>query len=232
MAGYLKTTLLLISLSVAGCAAGPTHDETLNDEGYSAMQAGDMQEAERLLTAAVEENPDNLQALTNLATLYRRTNRPEQARPLYQRVIDGEATAEENDQDPQEAARLAQIARDSIFQMDREEAMRQEAAAAELAAIAAANAPPAQQEPVAPVPVQEEFGHRIQVGAYAIPANAENMHDRLVRRHASLIKGKDVRMVKVAGLTKVQVGPYDTIADANRACRSLKRAGVNCFRIR
>lgn len=233
MAGFLKIIFLMLALSLAGCAAGPAHDQTLNEQGLSAMQDGNMQEAERLFTEALLENPNNLQAQINLASLYQNTNRPEQARALYQRVIDGEATAKENGQDPEEAARLAQVARDNIAQMDQEEAMRQEAMRreaeeAERAAKAAVIPPPVQAEPV-PAPVVEMSGYRIQTGAFAISANAESMHDLLVRRHANLIKGKQVHLVRVNGLTKVQVGPYRTLGDANSACRAFKRAGVNCF---
>lgn len=229
MTGYFKISFLLLALSLAGCAAGPAHDQTLNEQGLSAMQAGNMQEAERLFTDALLENPNNLQAQTNLATLYQNTNRPEQARVLYQRVIDGEATA----QDPVEAAHLAEVARNNLAQMDREEAMRQEAMRreaeeADRAAKAAVIPPPVQAEPV-PAPVAEERGYRIQTGAFAISANAVSLRDLLVRRHANLIKGKQVHMVQVNGLTKVQVGPYTTLGDANSACRALKRAGVNCF---
>lgn len=233
MTGYLKIAFLLIALSLAGCAAGPTHDQTLNEQGLNAMQAGNMQEAERLFTEALLENPNNLQAQINLATLYQNTNRPEQARALYQRVIDGEATAEENGQDPEEAARLAQVARNNIAQMDQEEAMRQEALRreadeAERAAKGAVIPLPVQPEPV-PAPVVEESGYRIQTGAFAISANAESMRNLLVKRHATLIKGKQIHLVQVNGLTKVQVGPYRTLGDANSTCRAFKRAGVNCF---
>ncbi len=239
VSGYLKTALLLIALSLAGCAAGPTHDQTLNEQGQNAMQAGNTEEAERLFTEAIKENPNNLQAMINLGTLYQNTNRPEQARDLYQRVIDGQATAEKKGLDPEEAARLAQVARDNIAQMDQEEAMRQEAKRkeaeeAERAAKAAVIPPPVQPEPVpapAPAPVVEERGYRIQTGAFAISANAESMRDRLERRHANLIKGKQVRLVKINGLTKVQIGPYNTLDDANNACSALKHAGVHCFRI-
>ncbi len=233
MVGYLRTALLLITLSLAGCASEPTHDQTLNEQGLNAMQAGNMEEAEHLFTEAVQENPNNLQALSNLATLYQNTNRPEQARVLYQRVIDGEATAEEHDQDPEEAARLAQQARENLAQMDREEAIRQEtlrreAEEAELAARAAVIEPPAQPEPM---PAVDESGYRIQTGAFAIPGNAEAMRDRLEGRHANLVKGKQVHIVKVNGLVKVQVGPYSSHNDARNACRAFKRAGVSCFLI-
>ncbi len=235
MSGYFKTAFLLIALSLAGCAAGPTHDQTLNEQGQNAMQAGNTEEAERLFTEAIKENPNNLQAMVNLGTLYQNTNRPDQARELYQRVIDGQATAEKNGLDPEEAARLAQVARDNIAQMDNEEAMREEAKRkeaeeAERAAKAAVIPPPVQPEPV-PAPVVEDRGYRIQTGAFAISANADSMRDRLEKRHANLIKGKQVRLVKINGLTKVQVGPYNTLDDANNACRALKHAGVHCFRI-
>jgi cell division protein FtsN len=230
---YLKTTLLLIALSLAGCAARPTHDQTLNEQGLNAMQAGNMEEAERLFTEAVQENPHNLQTLFNLASLYQNTNRPEQAREYYQRVIDGENSAKDYGQDPDEAARLAQAARDNIALLDQEEALRQEAKRkeaeeAERAARAAVIPPPVQPQPV-PAPVVEEGGYRVQTGAFAITANAESMQARLVRRHASLIKSKKVHLVKVNGLTKVQIGPYTTRDAASNACRDLKRVGVSCF---
>lgn len=233
MSGYLKTMLLFIALSLGACASAP-QKESLSEQGYQAMEAGNMEEAERLLTAAVEENPNDLQAVIHLATLYQKTNRPEQARPLYQFVIDAEESAAETGQDPEEAARLAQIARDSIAQMDREEAMRQEALRLEAEAAQRAAAPPPpppEPEPVAPPPVQREAGHHIQVGAYSMRANAEHMHARLMQRHAALIKGKDVEMMEIDRLTKVRIGPYKTIDDAERACRNLKRAGVDCFRV-
>lgn len=233
MIRYIKIAFLLFVLSLAGCAAGPAHDQTLNEQGLNAMQAGNMEEAERLFTEAAQENPHNLQALFNLASLYRNTNRPEQAREYYQRVIDGEDSAEDYGQDPEEAARLAQAARDNIALLDqeevqRQEAMRREAEEAERAARAAVIPPPVQPEPV-PTPVVEESGYRIQTGAFAISANAESMRDLLVRRHAKLIKGKQVHLVQINGLTKVQIGPYRTLSDANSSCRAFKRAGVNCF---
>lgn len=235
MTGFHKIAFLLLALSLAGCAAGPTHDQTLNEQGLNALQAGNMQEAERLLTQAVQENPNNLQASSNLAALYRNTDRPEQAREYYQRVVDGEAAAKEHGQNPEEAVLLAQVARDNIALMDQEEALRQEALRreaeeAELAAKAAVIAPPVQAEPV-PAPVVEERGYRIQTGAFARPANAESMRDLLVGRHANLITDKQVHLVNVSGLTKVQVGPYSSPGDADSACRALKRAGVACFRI-
>jgi tetratricopeptide (TPR) repeat protein len=231
---YLRTAFLLIALSLAACASGPTRDQTLNGQGLSAMQVGNMEEAERLLTEAVDENPNNLQALYNLGMLYQKTNRPEKAREYYQRVIDGQADAEKNGMDPKEAEQLAQLARDSIAQMDREEEMRQEAmrqATAKQAAKEGGFIPPAQPKPV-PAPVMEESGYRIQTGAYAVAVNAEIMRDVLIERHASLIRGKQVTMVKIDGLTKVRVGPYRTIEEANRACRAFKRAGVSCFRVK
>ena len=174
MASYLKIAFLLLALSLAGCATGPSRDQTLNEQGLNAMQAGNVEEAERLFTDALVENPDNLQAQLNLATLYQNSNRPEQARVLYQRLIDGEATAKERGQDPEEAAQLAQQARDSIARMDQEEALRQEALrreaeeAAGLAAQAAIIETPMQAEPV-PEPVVEDRGYRIQTGKQDAP---------------------------------------------------------------
>lgn len=239
MVRYLKSAFLIIALSLVACAAEPTHDQSLSEQGLNAMQEGNMLEAERLLTDAVSEDPNNLQALLNLGSIYRQTDRPGMAREYYQRVIDGEAAAVQNGQDPEEAAKLAQVARDNIAQMDQEEAMRQEAirqemaAAAELAAKEAAlrPPPPVEPEPV-PAPVVQYTGYRIQTGAYAVVSNAESMRDLLTRRHANLIKGRQVRLVKVGGLTKVQLGPYNTLHEADSACHAFKRAGIDCFRIK
>lgn len=228
MTGYLKTTILLAALSLAACASNPTPKQTLNEQGVSAMQAGNMPEAEKLLTQAVQENPNDLKALYNLGTLYKETNRPDQAREYYQRVIDSEAEAVKNGMDPNEAAQLVQMAHDSIAQMDSEEAKRLEALKPK------APEPPVQTEPaqVQVVPVVQESGYQIQTGAYAIIANAQEMQDKLMGRYASLISGKHVSMVKIGGLTKVRIGPYSTKHEADNACKSLKRAGVDCFRVR
>lgn len=230
MTGYLRTAVLVVSLSMAGCATGPSRDMTLSDEGYNAMAAGDMQRAENLLTEAVAANPDNAYALINLGALYQNTNRPELARPLYLHVIAAEADNQKAAVTPEQredVARLVQLARDNLALMYREEVAQQEAAAPE---------PEAVPEPMplveAPAPAPKapvEFDYWIQIGAFASRANAEQLGSRFMERHGGLVRDKEVHLAQRNGVTKVQVGPYGNMTEANNACRALKRAGVNCF---
>lgn len=229
MAGYLRTAVVLVVLSLAGCAAGPSRDVELNDQGYYAMQAGEMQKAEDLLKQALAENPDNPQALTNLGALYQNTERPEMARPLYERVIAlaaerGDASSEEG----RELSRLAAVARANLQMIDRQQAERE---AAEQQA--AAPEPEVVPEPVVeapapePMPVGPEF--RAQVGAFSSQANAERMRAMLMERHGEVVAGKEVHVIPVDGLVKVQIGPFGSMREANRACRALKGAGMDCL---
>lgn len=225
MAGYLRTTVFLVSLSLAACATGPARDVALNDEGFYAMQAGEMEKAEDLLKQALAENPDNPHALTNLGALYQNTDRPDMARPQYERVIAlaserGDAGSEEG----RELTRLAAVARANLQMIDRQQAERE---AAEQQA--AAPEPEVIPEPVveAPAPVGPDF--RAQIGAFSSPANAERMRTLLMERHGDVVAGKDVHLAPVDGLTKVQIGPFESMNEANRTCRALKGAGVDCF---
>lgn len=224
MGGYLKTAVVLAALSLAaGCATGPSRDVELNEQGYNAMQAGDMQQAESLLKKALAENPNNPHAHTNLGALYQNTDRPEMARTHYERVI--ALSAERGDdasEEGRELSRLAALARANLQMLDRQRAERE---AAEQVVVE-------ETEVVSEVVVEAAAvgpEYRAQIGAFSVQANAERARDQFVQRHGAAVAGKDVYLVQANGLTKVQVGSFASMSEANQACRALKRAGVDCF---
>lgn len=235
MGGYFKTAVFLVTLSLAGCAAGPSRDVELNDQGYYAMQAGDLERAEDLLNQALMENPDNPHALTNLGALYQNTGRPGMARPLYERVIAlASAQVERTSEQDRELGRLAAVARANLQMLEREEAERE----AEHAAVpdpviisdpVEALPAPAEEAP-APEPAGPDF--RAQIGAFSAPANAERLQALLMEHHADVVAGRDVHLVAADGLTKVQIGPFASMREANQACRTLKARGTDCFPVR
>lgn len=223
VAGYLKTAVVLAALSLAaGCATGPSRDVELNEQGYNAMQAGDMQQAESLLKEALAENPNNPHAHTNLGSLYQNTDRPEMARTHYERVIALAAErGNDSSEEGRELSRLAALARANLELIDRQQAERemaeQEVVVEEV------------EVEVVEVPAPVGPDYRAQIGAFSKPANAERARDQFLQRHGSIVAGKDVYLVEVNGLTKVQVGSFASINEASQTCRTLKRAGVDCF---
>ena len=68
---------------------------------------------------------------------------------------------------------------------------------------------------------------RVQLGAFAVPGNAERLWSRLAGR--SELSGKTRLMVPTGKLTKLQAGGYPSRAAAEAACRSLKDAGQECL---
>jgi len=64
-----------------------TEDMKFTDEGFQFMTKGNPAEAERSFKKALSINPDNPYTLLNLGVLYQQTNRPEEARKMYEKVI-------------------------------------------------------------------------------------------------------------------------------------------------
>jgi len=133
--------LMLATTVLAGCSSldgvggflgtgeSQPDDTKLNDEGYAAMQAGNMAEAENLLREALVANPDNPYAMLNLGVLMQNTGRPALARQAYQRVIntDDAALATLVGGDPQEATSLKVLAERNLASLPEDEAERREA---------------------------------------------------------------------------------------------------------
>ena len=87
----------LVGLSLAGCGSlQPGMSERgMSDRGMSENNAGaralnkdQFTQAEALFKKSLEANPNNAYALTNLGHLYRRTGRLNEAKAMYQRVVD------------------------------------------------------------------------------------------------------------------------------------------------
>ena len=75
---------LAVSLLLSACAST---DQRLADKGFEAIENGQLVDAERVLTEALDSNPDNPYALLNLGAVYQRTGRFDQAREMFERVI-------------------------------------------------------------------------------------------------------------------------------------------------
>ena len=68
---------------------------------------------------------------------------------------------------------------------------------------------------------------RVQLGAFAVPANAEQLWSRL--RGRSELAGRQRMMIPVGRVTKLQAGGYASRSAADAACRSLKQSGQDCL---
>ena len=75
---------LAVSLLLSACASGA---QTLANKGFEAIENGQLVDAERVLTEALDSNPDNPYALLNLGAVYQRTGRFDQAQEMFERVI-------------------------------------------------------------------------------------------------------------------------------------------------
>jgi len=75
---------LAVSLLLSACAST---DQRLADKGFEAIENGQLADAERVLTEALDSNPDNPYALLNLGAVYQRTGRFDQAREMFERVV-------------------------------------------------------------------------------------------------------------------------------------------------
>jgi len=101
-----NTALLLIALFVlgsSGCSYLQTDMRNVN-RGYDSLLNDDLQTAEERFDDALETNPDNPYALLDLGVVYERTGRIEEAKALYQKVINIE---QEN---PTKPARVSESA--------------------------------------------------------------------------------------------------------------------------
>ena len=71
-------------LSLSACAST---DQRLATKGFEAIEKSQLADAERVLTEALDSNPDNPYALLNLGAVYQRTGRFDEAREMFERVI-------------------------------------------------------------------------------------------------------------------------------------------------
>jgi TPR repeat protein len=68
---------------------------------------------------------------------------------------------------------------------------------------------------------------RVQLGAFSVASNAEQLWSRL--RGRSELAGRQRLMIRAGPVTKLQAGGYASRAAADAACRSLKQSGHDCL---
>lgn len=106
----------LLIVGIVGCTMGLTKDMRLSEQGFDYLQAGKYVKAEKYLKEALAENKDNPYALLNLGVVYQKTGRPDQARQMYQRVIDLNPTsvADRSNIKADKGKSLVELARENL----------------------------------------------------------------------------------------------------------------------
>ncbi|MGP1353085.1 MAG: SPOR domain-containing protein [Parasphingopyxis sp.] len=93
---------------------------------------------------------------------------------------------------------------------------------------AAAPPPP---PPPAPAPVARSGDWRIQLGSFRERARAESLW-RSVSGRSSTLASLQPYLVRAGPYTRLQAGPFQTRAEAQRACSAATRAGSECITVR
>jgi tetratricopeptide (TPR) repeat protein len=98
----------------------PSKDLLLADQGYKALSEGNYHDAETYLNSALDANPSNPYALLNMGVVYENTQRLDQAREMYARVvlIDPQSEAKESTDEGMVGAPLAEIARQNLVRLN------------------------------------------------------------------------------------------------------------------
>jgi Tfp pilus assembly protein PilF len=104
---------LVAWLWLSACASG---DQRLANNGFEAIEKGQLVDAERVLTEALDLNPDNPYALLNLGTVYQRTGRFDLAREMFEMVIahDSQEVPARKSKFLQESKTLREIAENNL----------------------------------------------------------------------------------------------------------------------
>ncbi|MBH5323424.1 SPOR domain-containing protein [Erythrobacter sp. JGD-13] len=68
---------------------------------------------------------------------------------------------------------------------------------------------------------------RVQLGAFGVAGNAQRLWNRLSSRPE--IAGRERLLISTGRVTRLQAGGYATRDEAQRACNSLRSAGVDCL---
>lgn len=77
---------------------------------------------------------------------------------------------------------------------------------------------------------QKKVIYRVQVGAYSVKSNADNMLAKVKKLNDDKGYGYENAYVRlIDGLYKVQVGAYSVYANAQRVVEDLKKKGMNAF---
>ncbi len=114
--------ILLTALLVSGCINFlRSEDMRLSNRALQEIKRGNYKDAENLLDKALSKNPDNPFAILNMGVVYFNTDRREQAREMFNKVID--KAEKERAQDSNEGwalgKELVEIAKKNLEYMDK-----------------------------------------------------------------------------------------------------------------
>jgi tetratricopeptide (TPR) repeat protein len=109
----MAAVVAVVPVVLAGCVS---RDMRLVNKGFSAIERGQLVEAEKVLLEAVQANPNNPYALLDLGTVYQRTDRFDQARVMFEKVIalDSKQKPTKHSQSVNGAKTLREIAEDNL----------------------------------------------------------------------------------------------------------------------
>lgn len=123
---YMKALVSLILIVVlTGCGMNSQkalpYDMTLANEGYEELIRQNFDQAEAFFDLALSINPQNPYALLNLGVVYHNTGRYEQAKQMYQKVIelDKETKAKQTTDKNYKGKTLAEIAETNLRAIDK-----------------------------------------------------------------------------------------------------------------
>ena len=117
-----KTRLFLIaSLAAAlgGCAVPFTKEQQLVQDGFDHILNQQWSDAETVLLQALESDANDPYALLNLGVVYQQTGRDDQARDMYNRVIESDTTlrASRSNLTDERDRLLTELAQDNLDRM-------------------------------------------------------------------------------------------------------------------
>lgn len=124
-------------------------------------------------------------------------------------------------------------AKATLAEMDRVMPVAQRRKGVALALRKAKTSPPAAKSPApagtVPPPPPASGGWRIQLGAFSKRSSAEALFARLSQRPQ--LAGKQMVLVPVGAMVRLQVGPYPSRTAAAAACAALAKGGQGCFAV-
>ena len=114
--------IILIAFLFSGCINFlRSEDMRLSNKALQEIKRGNYKDAEKLLDKALSKNPDNTYAVLNMGVVYFNTDRREQAREMFNKVIS--KAEKEKAQDSNEnwalGKELVEIAKKNLEYMDK-----------------------------------------------------------------------------------------------------------------
>jgi general secretion pathway protein D len=112
--------IILASCGVSSQKSIP-YDMTLANEGYEELVKNNYEQAEAFFDLALSINPENPYALLNLGVIYHNTNRLEQAKQMYRKVIELDAQMKANNTTDEDfkGKSLTEIAKKNLSAIDK-----------------------------------------------------------------------------------------------------------------